>query len=212
METLTTTNHINTVFSIHLKVLRYLLIGKTFEWIKEELKDDFEQTNYLDYVVASCLLSFDGTNKLIGAYPISPVKSKYRIDIEGIGSGYAMCAIDALGVAFTFGAKTVISTVDQTRKKPISITIDPNIETFPNQDVVVTYKRKWNGKNAAVDQCPNINFYLSRTDVPRDQSLEILSFQEALNHARNVFSPDGLKSRISEGINSPMSNCCSKEF
>lgn len=204
-------DQINAVFSIHLKVLRYLLQGKSFEWIKDKLWKKFEETSYLNHVIESDMLGFDKHNRLIGAYPISPIESIYEIEVEGIGSGYAMCAVDALGVAYTFGAKTLISTVDHKKKKPISIVIDPNVKTNPKLDLIVSYKRECKGQTSAVDQCPSINFYLSREDVPRDPSLEILSFHEALDHARKIFSPEALKARISGGQNPSLSNCCCKE-
>jgi hypothetical protein len=202
---------ISTLFSIHLKVLKHILNQQPFEWIEERLKKEFEETKYLDHVTSSGLLSFDDNNKLIGAYPISPGKSIYEIDVEGIGSGYAMCAIDALGVAYTFGVKTIISTVDQKRKKLLSIIIDPNVEPPPKPDIVVSYKRECKGQVSAVDQCPSINFYLSREDVPRDPSLEIFSFHEALEHARKIFNPEALMTRISGRQNSSLNNCCCTE-
>lgn len=157
------------------------------------------------------MLSFNENGQLIGAYPVSPRKTKYAVEIEDIGSGYAMCAIDALGTAYTFGKKTTIKTSTFFSNQPIEITIDPDLETQPDHDLVVTYARKFQ-RSAAEDQCPAINFYASREEVPSDLDVEILSFQKALNHAIDVFSPEGIKSRIRAGPDSPMSSdkCCVK--
>ena len=183
--------------------------NKSFDWIQHTLQDEFSRLNYLNSLDTCGMLSFDNSGNLIGAYPVSPVKTKYAVEIEGIGSGYAMCAIDALGIAFTFGKKTVLKTSTFSSNQPIEIIIDPDLETQPGHDVVVTYTRKFQ-RSAAEDQCPNINFYASREEVPSDLEVELFSFQKALEHAIGVFSPEGIKSRIQAGAKSPMSsnNCC----
>jgi hypothetical protein len=199
-------NLIDDVFSVHLQVLTFLVQGKSFDWIAKKFTDDFRQNNYLEMVKTSGLLSFDENEKLIGAYPISPLKTKYQVTIEGIGSGYAMCAIDALGVAYTFNAKTNIHSVDHATNEPLQITVDPNSDTQHQYDIVVTYKPKCQGKSAATDQCPAINFYSSSNPIPSDVEGDVLSFQEALNHAQSVFSPSALKNCLSAGKLSPLSD------
>lgn len=188
-------DRIEELFAIHLKVLRRVLNGKPFERIQEEFKRDFERTNYLNVMKRSGSLSFNANGVLIGAYPISPVQSPFMINVEGVGSGYAMCAIDALGVAYTFGAKTLIETKDPTTAKPIRISVDPSLEKQSQYDLVVSYKPPCDldEGSCAELQCPAINFYYSQKSVPSNHTLEIFSFEKAVNYAKQRFSPTGMK-------------------
>lgn len=200
---------VDELFALHLKVLNRLVQGNKFEEIRNDFSVDFQKTDYLFRLTSSGLLSFNDEDHLIAAYPISPTKTKFQLDIEGIGKNYAMCAIDALGVAYTFNAKTTIHTKDAAGKKEIIISVDPNAENILDENVVVTYTRYFKGRSAAEAQCPLINFYVSKDDVPNDLEVEILSLQEALIRGKEVFSPNGFKVRIGLGKDSPMNNCCS---
>lgn len=188
------------LFSLHLKVLKYILNNKSFIWIQEKLKKDFKRMSYLNIMEKSESLSFGQNGKLIGAYPISPNRTQYRIHVEEVGSGFAMCAIDALGVAFTFGATTTIKTFERSSNSPIKIIIDPSLGEPPQYDLFVTYKRiSDNTESCAKIQCPIIHFYSSNEAIPLDQrsnGIEILSFKEAYSHAKKRFSPSGMKAII----------------
>lgn len=193
---------VDKVFSIHLKVLSYLLNGKSFDWINNKHQDSFDQTNYLENVIRSRLLSFDKNDVLIGAYPISPFKTNYKITVDGVGSGYSMCAVDALGVAYVFKAKTIIDTIDAATKVPLRITIDPNLEKQEPQNVIVSYDavscadENRDDNVSAISVCPSIDFYQSFKSIPADKSLSYLSFEEALASAKFQFTQTALKTCI----------------
>jgi hypothetical protein len=186
------------LWDIHLKVLKHLLNQKSFEWIQVELKEDFKKTNYVENIKKSGNLSFDENNKLLGAYPIAPFKSDYKVIVENEGEGYSMCAIDALGVAYTFNSKTTIQAIDKSTDRTINIIVDPKVENQTGPQLFTTYKdtpEALHGKkSAAIVQCPEINFYSKRDDIP--QHLQIMNFDEALNYAKKRFSPRELKLRI----------------
>lgn len=200
MNTYTIKKQTEELFSLHLKVLKYILNNKSFIWIQEKLKKDFKRLNYLIIMDKSESLSFDQNGKLIGAYPISPIRTQYRIHVEDVGSGYAMCAIDALGVAFTFGSITTIKTFERSSNSPIKIIIDPSLGEPPQYDLYVTYKRiSDDTESCAKIQCPIIHFYSSKEAISLDQELngiEILSFKEAYSHAKKRFIPSGMKAII----------------
>jgi hypothetical protein len=112
-----------------------------------------------------------------------------------------MCAIDALGVAYTFGAKTIIDSQVLDTKNPIRIIIDPFLETQTPLDIIITYKQQIQSQKStdapAVVQCPVINFYSNPESVPKfDPLLEILTFEEAISYAADRFSPKGIKNLI----------------
>ncbi|MHA1989665.1 MAG: organomercurial lyase [Candidatus Hodarchaeales archaeon] len=190
---------VDEVFILHLQVLQYLLNNQSFSWIKKTLKDSFEQKKYLEIVTKSRLLSFDTEDNLIGAYPISPFKTPYEVKVEGIGSGYAMCAIDALGVAYTFNKKTTIDTIDNSTKAPLQFTIDPGLQDQQQKNVLVSYDpmcfTKENRANvvSATQICPTINFYSSQETNQNKKDMAYLSFEQALLSAKKEFSPEALK-------------------
>jgi hypothetical protein len=186
------------IFNLHLQVLQYLLNGKSFDWIKKKFKDFFNQENYLKVVTKSRLLSFDANNNLIGAYPISPFKTNYKITVEGVGSGYAMCAIDALGVAYAFNKKTIIDTIDYSTKTSLKITIDPELEEQKHKNLLVSYdpnpfsKEKRAYAVSATQICPSINFYSTQINQ-LNKDISYLTFEQALLSAKKEFSPEALK-------------------
>ncbi len=205
MTTIGIVDPIEALFSLHLEILKRLLQGKSFKWIQNEYYDILSQTDYLDIMIKSGNLSFNSKDELIGAYPISPIPTNHRIEVVGIGSGYAMCAIDALGVAYTFGAKTIIDSQVLDTKSPIRIIIDPSLETQTPLDIVITYKQLILSQKSedapAVVQCPVINFYSNPEAVPKsDPLLEILTFEEAVTYAADRFSPKGIKKLIKISI------------
>ncbi len=205
MTTIGIVDPIEALFSLHLEILKRLLQGKSFKWIQNEYYDILSQTDYLDIMIKSGNLSFNSKDELIGAYPISPIPTNQRIEVVGIGSGYAMCAIDALGVAYTFGAKTIIDSQVLDTKSPIRIIIDPSLETQTPLDIVITYKQLILSQKSedapAVVQCPVINFYSNPEAVPKsDPLLEILTFEEAVTYAADRFSPKGIKKLIKVSI------------
>ncbi len=205
MTTIGIVDPIEALFSLHLEILKLFLQGKSFKWIQNEYYDILSQTDYLDIMIKSGNLSFNSKDELIGAYPISPIPTNHRIEVVGIGSGYAMCAIDALGVAYTFGAKTIINSQVLDTKRPIRIIIDPSLETQTPLDIIITYKQHIPSQKStdapAVVQCPVINFYSNPESVPKsDPLLEILTFEEAVTYAADRFSPKGIKKLIKISI------------
>ncbi len=192
---------VDDLFNLHLQVLQYLINKKPFTWIKEILKELFVQKNYLEVAINSRLLSFDVDNNLIGAYPISPFKTAYQVKVEGIGSGYAMCAIDALGVAYLFKKKTIIDTIDYSTQTPLQIAIDPTLQNQKQIDILVSYDpkpfTKENRANvvSATTICPTINFYSSQNNPLKgnDENVSYLTFEQALLSAKKEFSPEALK-------------------
>lgn len=201
---LTETKSAEQLLQLHLDVLQQLLQGKPFQNIAAQFKDEFERLGYLDVAKKAGWISFDDRGDLIAAYPVSPKKTSWKVDVENIGTGYAMCAIDALGMAFTFGKKTTIETMDQTTKQPLIIIMNPDSEKEWTEfkDYYVSYKKFANINettcNAALNQCPFIHIHSSLSSVPQDPSIEVLTFMDALERAKSRFSPEGMLQQMME--------------
>lgn len=153
--------------------------------------------NYLDVVSTLGLLSFDENGVLQGAYPGSPTRNDIRIAVDGVGSGYAMCAIDALGVPFFFSAKTVIESANRATNERMLITIDPaSPDTDAYAEIVISVpkamptKKPGESLEPAADLCPLIGFFTSADSVPPDQHdlLNIIPFEDAFAHGRRIFN------------------------
>ncbi|OLS16708.1 MAG: Alkylmercury lyase [Candidatus Heimdallarchaeota archaeon LC_3] len=205
-------NSVDKIFAVHLDVLKKLVEGKTFEEIKFKYTEKFKRLDYIQIAIKSSLLSFNEKNELIGAYPISPFKTKYMVDIEGVGRDYSMCAIDALGVAYTFNAKTKIITQDHKTGERIEINVNPETGFSFAQDIeppFVSYGLNTrNGKSSAEYLCPTINFYSSRENIPKSDSISIFEFEEAFESGKKLFQQDTLKKCITNGINNEIACDC----
>ncbi|MHA2250525.1 MAG: organomercurial lyase [Candidatus Kariarchaeaceae archaeon] len=181
------------LLNLHLQVLIELLQKKPFDAIKLDHKEAIEELNYLKEMTAQRNLSFDQNGKLIAAYPLSLKPTQHKITVRGIGNGYAMCAIDALGVAFTLERETQIESQTVDTNKPIKITVDPNNkENLVNElDFFVSYRTMSGVNRPELQQCPMINFYECKKPIIQS-GMKILSFNEALQYAKRAFSPQNL--------------------
>ena len=112
-----------------------------------------------------------------------------------------MCAIDSLGIAYTFNKKTSIEAVDKSTGSTITITVDPQTEKVTSEkQYYVTYKDPDKVCNIAQDQCPVINFYSDKQSISVDKDLIIFTFDEAVKHAKNIFDQEAFKKSFLEGF------------
>ncbi len=194
----------NDIFDLHIQILRDILIKKPLEIIKEEYQKEIKDTNYFEVIKKSGHLCFNDQDELIGAYPVSPIKTDYLVKLESAGEGNSMCAIDALGLAYTFLEKTIIKSKDKSTGNDIEIVIDPFSENQEIHDLYVTYQdtpEELQGSNTAAQvQCPTINFYSSKKDIP--QNLQIWTFSKALEYSQMRFGRREMLARIQKAINS----------
>ena len=196
--------------TFHIKALKQLLEGKDFEEIRQEYAADFERLNYLEVATTHfSFLSLDDSERLKAAYPISPKKTNYKISVDGVGSGYVMCAIDSLGAAYTFNAKTMIESRDPVSKNAIKIVIDPdNLEITPYSEIVVTVpkaipeKKECEVIDSAVDFCPLIGFFENVDSVPEEQYalVDVAPFQKAFDYGKRIFAKKNLEQDLRSGL------------
>ncbi|MFW9838619.1 MAG: organomercurial lyase [Candidatus Thorarchaeota archaeon] len=183
--------------NLHLEVLSCVLKGTTFDEIQVKFSRLFKQLNYVEIAHYTSLLSFDDEGTLRGAYPFSPFETDHRITVEGIGTGYAMCAIDSLGVAGLFGVRTVIQSKDALTRTPIEITVNPvGINAGPYSDVFVIAPKGIPAKgedemyDSAVDSCPFVGFLIDVESIPEEMAsrVTVTPLDQATDYANTIFS------------------------
>lgn len=197
-------------FDLHIKVLRKLATGETYKEIRRYYQDEIESLDYEQFAKDFTLLSFDKEGKIRGAYPLSPKQTNYLLKVDGLGTSYAMCAVDALGVAYTFNAKTVIQTTDPISRTSIEIIIDPNEADYSQyKDYVISMpksivnEKKEENWDEAVDLCPQIGFFESKESIPTEQLavIDIIPFQLALNYGKTIFDFMNLRQNLKNRFN-----------
>lgn len=189
---------IDELFELHIQILKDLFKGFTFQQVQKKYNTQITELDYLSIAKEHNLLTFDEKDNLIGAYPVSPLKTSFKVSIENIGTGYCMCAIDALGIAYTFGEKTIIEAKDKSTNNTVTLTVNPiSNKVTTDHQYFVTYKDPDKVQNIARDQCPVINFYSTKKSIKLGDDFVIFSFNEALKHAKDIFTPDALKESLS---------------
>jgi hypothetical protein len=186
-----------------------VLKGMPFEEIQKELSKIFHRFNYVEVVHFTSLLSFDDEETLRGAYPFSPTKTDHRITVEGMGSGFAMCAVDSLGVASLFGARTVIESKDALSQTPIRIVVDPNgldADSDSGISVIapkgVPEKGKDEVYDSAVDSCPFVGFLTDAKSIPEEMQsrVTVIPLDQATDYGRSIFSRSAFAEQLRAAI------------
>ncbi|MCE7733955.1 MAG: hypothetical protein GPJ54_03695 [Candidatus Heimdallarchaeota archaeon] len=192
----------NEILDFHIKILERIFLQEPFDQIRKNNLKKLTELNYLAIIKKSGHLSFNDENKLIGAYPVSPSHTDYKINLEGIGIGYSMCAIDALGLPYTFKKKATITTFDKSTGDEISIEIDPKLELQKIHNLFVSYQntpKDLQGNNSAANiQCPTIHFYSDKNDIL--ETLQVWGYEKAIDYSKMRFGKNEMLRRIQVAI------------
>lgn len=143
------------------------------------------------------VLSGDGES-ITGAYPLTDNKTEHRITV-GDRTVYAMCAIDALGVGYMYGADVTIESSCRATGRPIRISTKnqgAKLESHePGNAVVWSGIRPTHG-TAANTLCTVLAFFSSdvalenwRLEEHPDQRGYALSMKEGLEVGKAIFGP-----------------------
>jgi alkylmercury lyase-like protein len=127
------------------------------------------------------------------AYPFSLRPTRHRVAIEGGPTVWAMCAIDALGIAPMLGRATTITSSDPISGRTITVSATPTAARWePSNAVVFVGRRNANGPAAAV-RCDTINFFASAHTAARWAALRqevrgaALDQADAVELGRSIF-------------------------
>jgi len=124
----------------------------------------FTASAALAELAAGDFLYLDQAGRISAAYPFSAAATAHRVRITGGGDAYAMCAIDALGMAAMLGTSVLISSADPVTAEPIAVTVDDGRSDWRPATAVVFVGRTADqcaGPSAAIC-CSYINFFASR--------------------------------------------------
>jgi hypothetical protein len=130
----------------------------------EEAAAPFSAAAVLAELAAGDFLCLDRAGRITAAYPFSATATAHTVQIAGGGGAYAMCAIDALGVAAMLGTSVLISSADPVTAEPIAVTVDGGRSDWRPATAVVFVGRmagQCAGPSAAIC-CSYINFFASR--------------------------------------------------
>ena len=103
------------------------------------------------------------TGDVTVAYPFSGGETAHRVRIgDNDREVFAMCAIDALGIAFLAHAPVEVTSIETTAGDPVRVRIDASgAATAEPPDVVVIVGRTGDGPSAR-ECCPYLNFVADR--------------------------------------------------
>jgi hypothetical protein len=144
------------------------------------------------------------TGAVTVAYPFSAVPTRHRVRLSSGGEVFAMCAIDALGIAFLLGEATNVSSTDPGTGEPIAISLaltEPG--AWLPADAVVVAGCEGTGTSLACT-CPHTNFAASPEharallDAAPSVTGEILPMPAAIERGRETFG--GLLERDAEEV------------
>ena len=133
-----------------------------------------------------------GTGTILVAYPFSGRPTGHRVRLAG-RELYAMCAIDALGIAPMFGEPIEIASRDPLTTREILVALTPGGDGRwePHEAVVVSGR---SGTGESCDSCcPVVNFFASGATAEQwlashpDVDGAVVSMREAIAAGRAVF-------------------------
>ncbi|MFF4733214.1 alkylmercury lyase family protein [Streptomyces mirabilis] len=107
-------------------------------------------------------LTLDGRGRIRAAYPFSATPTTHRVHLADGTDGWAMCAIDALGIPDMLGTDAVITSADPVTGEIITVTsTGGRMASQPSAAVVYVGQRSCSGPAADVT-CGALNFFASR--------------------------------------------------
>ncbi|MFD9945914.1 alkylmercury lyase family protein [Nonomuraea sp. NPDC059023] len=140
-------------------------------------------------------LRLDEHGEIRAAYPFSAVPTPHRVQIVGGPQVYAMCAIDALGMAAMLGRDIRLESADPVTGRPIIVEVSGDGAVWsPRTAVVFAGQQATCCAVAAADACcGSINFFTdartaqSWVDAHPDVEGRILGQQEAFELGVAIF-------------------------
>ncbi|WP_274536127.1 organomercurial lyase [Streptomyces sp. CB03234] len=140
-------------------------------------------------------LSVDARGRIRAAYPFSPVPTAHRVRIAGGPEVWAMCAVDALGIAPMLGRDVEIRSADPVTGQAVTVAFRDGTAVWEPPSAVVL-ARTGSCAGPAVDVCcGTLNFFAGPASARRwaddhpEVPVEILGHDRAEALGRDVFGP-----------------------
>lgn len=131
--------------------------------------DDLEQTSRAAGLALSAamaeladrdLVVFEPDGRVRAAYPFASAPTPHRVAIDGGGTVYAMCAIDALGMSAMLGRRVTITSTEPGTGQRVIVTVDgEQAEWSPPSTVVFAGATGDRCAPSAERTCGHINFF-----------------------------------------------------
>ncbi len=140
-------------------------------------------------------VTLDAGGRIRAAYPFSAAPTAHRVRIAGRAKVYAMCAVDALGIAPMLAADAVIFSADSHTGAAVTVTFTAGHAAWQPVRAVVFSARRCCAGPAAEVSCGFVNFFTSPATARAWQRSHpeitgtILSQQQAERIGRDIFGP-----------------------
>jgi hypothetical protein len=149
--------------AVHQAVLRsFAATGRAPEQgVLAEAARPFDTARVLAELADGDFLCLDQAGRISAAYPFSATATPHKVQIAGGASAYAMCAIDALGMAEMLRASVAIRSADPATGEGVTVTVTGSDAVWHPATAVVFAGRTASecaGPSAAVC-CEYINFF-----------------------------------------------------
>jgi NAD-dependent dihydropyrimidine dehydrogenase PreA subunit len=152
---------------LHRAVLRrFLATGAppTARWLRQAALDQGLDAAALDDLSAADVVHV--ANGLVAvAYPFSGTPTAHRVELDGLSTVYAMCAVDALGLPLMAGRDGRVSSADPYDATPIVVSVRDGAWSWaPSSAVVVAGRATGCGTGCGSFEamCPHTVFCASR--------------------------------------------------
>jgi Alkylmercury lyase len=183
--------------AVHQAVLRsFAATGRAPErGFLDEVARPFEVRQILAELAEGDFLYLDQAGRISAAYPFSAAATPHAVRITGGASAYAMCAIDALGMAEMLHTSVLITSTDPSSGEPITVALDGGSAVWNPATTVVFVGRTADqcaGPSAAIC-CDHMNFFTTRSSAEAWAGAHpeitggILSQARALEVANQIF-------------------------
>lgn len=152
-----------------------------------------EVENALATLAREDLVHRGSDGEITVAYPFSGPPTAHRVRFPDGHDAYAMCAIDALGIAPMLGEPIEIASRDPLTGEQITVELEPDGHgSWESESAVVVSGRIGSGDSCGAC-CPVLNFFSSATNAERwltahpDVQGSVISLPEAIAAGRTVF-------------------------
>jgi hypothetical protein len=183
--------------AVHQAVLRsFAATGRAPEpGLLDEAARPFDARQVLAELADGDFLCLDQAGRISIAYPFSATATPHTIQITGGASAYAMCAIDALGIAEMLHTSVLIRSADPSNGEPVTVTLDGSSAVWNPVTTVVFAGRTADqcaGPSAAIC-CDHVNFFTTHSTAEARASAHpeitggILSQARAAEVAEQIF-------------------------
>lgn len=121
----------------------------------------------LDELAAADLVVLGPDGDVAGAFPLSAVPTRHRVQVRGRPVLHAMCAVDALGIPAMLGAAGTVASADPATGQPVEVQvgIDGSLAVAP-PEAVVLLARTGDGP-LAMACCSVIDFHVDAESARR---------------------------------------------